>query len=135
MKKVMMALIALPMLVLAGCGQPSVQKAQNQFCQNLAKLKQSLVTLSNLTPNSKVGELRKAREEAVKSLAAVKKSAAELKVAKTDALEKADKDLEKTIKNIPNKYTLAKAAETIQPKVAAVEAARAQLESTVKCSQ
>jgi D-aminopeptidase len=133
MKNQIATLLAIPALMLAGCGQPSVEKAETTYCKDLASLKQSLAALAAVTPSSKVGDVRKAREDVEKSIAALKKSAAQVKTARTDALETANADLDKTIKNIPNRDTLAEAAATIQPKVAAVETARAQLQTQVNC--
>lgn len=134
MKKVIAVLVGLPMLALMSCSQtPSVPKAEAEFCKNLADLQVSLKTLSNITPTSKVGDVKKAQAAVVKNYNELKKSAAKVEKAKTDKLEKAYADLDKTVKGIPNKDTLAQAAATVKPKVQAVEAARAQLQSTVNC--
>lgn len=133
MKKQIATLLAIPALILAGCGQPSVEKSEANYCKDLAALKQSLAALAAVTPSSKVGDVRKAREDVEKSISNLKKSAAQVKTARTDALEAANADLDKTIRSIPNRDTLAEAANTVKPKVAAVEAARAQLQTQVNC--
>jgi len=133
MRKRIAMVLALPALILAGCGQPSVEKAEANYCKDLAALKQSLVELAAITTNSKVGEVKKAQANVDKAWSDLKKSVVEVKEAKTDALDNAYADLDKTIKRIPNRDTLAEAAATVQPKVQAVETARAQLQSQVKC--
>ncbi len=133
MNKHIFAWLVAPALILAGC-QPSVQKAETIYCKDLANLKQSLAELAAITPDSKVGDVRKARNNVDRALSDVKRSAAQVKEARTNALEKATDDLDRTIQNLPNRDTLAQAAATVKPKVAAVEAARAQLESQVNCN-
>jgi ribosomal protein S18 len=132
MKKYIALLLAIPALILAGC-QPSVEKAEANYCKDLASLKQSLAELAAISPSSKVGDVKKAQENVEKSLADFRKSVSQVKEAKTDALDAANADLDKTIKAIPNRDTLAEAAATIKPKVEVVEVARAQLQTQVNC--
>ncbi|HEY9616850.1 MAG TPA: hypothetical protein V6C64_08420 [Microcoleaceae cyanobacterium] len=134
MKKQTTMVLAISALMLAGCGQPSVPKAEANYCKDLVALKQALVELANITPNSKVGDVKKAQANVDKALANLKTSTADVKEAKVDAVEKAYDDLDKTIKKIPNRDTLAQAAATVKPKVDAVEAARAQLQTQVNCN-
>lgn len=134
MKKPTTMLLTISALILAGCGQPSVPKAEANYCKDLVALKQALVELAAITPNSKIGDVRKAQANVDKALAHLKKSTAEVKEAKLEAVEKAYNDLDKTIKKIPNRDTLAQAAATVKPKVEAVEVARAQLQTQVNCN-
>ncbi len=133
MNKHIFTLLVAPVLILAGC-QPSVQKAEANYCKNLANLKQSLAELAAITPNSKVGDVRKAKDNVDRAMSDLKRSASQVKEARTNALERATDDLDRTIQTLPNRDTLAQAAATVKPKVAAVEAARAQLESQVNCN-
>ncbi len=133
MNKHIFTWLVIPALILAGC-QPSVQKAETNYCKDLANLKQALAELAAITPNSQVGDVRRARDNVDRAMSDLKRSAAQVKEARTNALEKATDDLDRTIQNLPNRDTLAQAAATIKPKVAAVEAARAQLESQVNCN-
>lgn len=139
-KKLTIGLILLPALVLAGCQQPSVEKAEvkaekseTEACKNLAKLKQSIATLAAVTPSSTVGDVKKAQKDVTQETDALKQSLAEVDKAKSKVLEAAKEDLEKTIKTLPDKDTLAQAATAIQPKAAAVEAARVQLSAQINC--
>jgi hypothetical protein len=138
-KTIIVGLALLPSLTLVGC-QPSVQEAEQkvekketQACMKLAELEQSLITLAAITPDSTVGDVKKAQEEVTQSIAELKASLQELDQAKLQALEVANDELDKNIQTLPEQDTLAEAAATIQPQVEAVEAARAQLSSDLEC--
>ncbi|WP_088888890.1 hypothetical protein [Leptolyngbya ohadii] len=124
----------LPVLMLVGCAQaPTTADATADFCQNLASLKQELASLGTLTPNSTVGEFNTTRDRIKIAFDKLNRSATVLQNVKVDDLKKAEENFNKTVSNISPKDTLADAATQVQQAGAEVEAARAQVSSTVSC--
>ena len=135
MKNRLVSWLFLPILLLTfGC-QPSVQSAEEKFCSDLDAFEASLTKLSELDSSSSVEDARTAFKDAVASLNTVSESAAEVKKAELNELNKSKDDLDKTIKNLPDQESLAEAVDTIKEKVEVVKAARAQLRSDVECAE
>lgn len=135
--KPLMVLAAGSLLVaVTGCGNSASDTASRQaeLCQDLAGLKTAVATLRSLGPNSTVKDLKQARKDVDDRYEEVKQSAQAVQEAKIDDLRRTRKELEEAVKKIPDKATLAQASASIKDEVAAVDAAIAQLNTTVKCS-
>lgn len=134
MNKKLISLLSFTILATAGCSrQVSTSEAVTAVCQDLSTLKQELATLANLTPQSTVGELRAARDRIEVSLDKLKRAENVLEKARLDELKKAEKNFEEKVNGISKKDTLAEATAQVKQAGAQVEAARAQLSSTVQC--
>ncbi|HEY9616310.1 MAG TPA: hypothetical protein V6C64_05700 [Microcoleaceae cyanobacterium] len=132
---ILMAAIVL-LIAATGCGNGASNTAarQAELCQDLASLKTAVATLRSMGPNNTVKELKQARKDVDDRYEEVKKSAQAVQEAQIDDLRKARKQLETAVKKIPDKATLAQAQASIKDEVAAVDAALAQLNTSVKCN-
>lgn len=140
-------LTALPLLLLVSCtGGSSTQSAQPtqstvstqdnkaQLCTDLARFDTALAGLKSMSPNSTVGDLRKAQDQVKTAFSAVKASSATVQDSKIADLDKAYENLNKEMTGMPDNATLSQAKAMVTPKIAAVEAAEAQMKSRVSCS-
>jgi len=122
------------LLLIASCAsQPTTADQKAELCRNLATLNTSIATLRSMGPNSSVGDFRKAQDNVKDAYNAVKKSAEAVQDAKVADLDRAYDDLEKAIRRVPNNATMQQAAQSIQPQVAAVQAAQDQARSGLNC--
>jgi hypothetical protein len=129
-------LAALPLSLLVSCASgpaPSTQDKKAELCTNLARFKTSVATLKSMSPSSTVGDFRKAQDQVKTAFDAFKTSAVAVQGAKTADLEAAFNSLGKAVAAVPNTATLSQAAESIAPKIAAVEAAEDQIKSGLNC--
>ncbi len=134
MNNKLISLVTFSILVVVGCRQqPSTEQATRAFCQDLSNLRQQLATLSNLTPQSTVGDLLATRDRIEASLNKVKQAGSVLQNAHLDDLRRAENNFKNTVNSISKRATLAEAAAKVKQAGAQVEAARAQLSSTVQC--
>ena len=130
-------LAALSLLLLVSCGNKSAQSTQDQkakLCTDLARFDTAVATLKSMSPNSTVGDFKKADAQVRATYSDVTKSAQKVQDAKTADLERAYNNLDKAIRSIPNTATLRQAGASISGKVAAVQAAEAQMRSNVSCT-
>lgn len=128
--------IALPLLVLVGCASQSPQVTQDpkaELCTNLARFNTAVATLKSMSPSSTVGDFRSAREQVQTTYAAVKESASNVQDARATELERAYQALDQSLQTISDSSTLSQAAASIAPQVAAVEAARTQMQAGLNC--
>jgi hypothetical protein len=81
--------------------------------------------LTNLDSYSRMGEVKAAADMATHPFDAVQQSNAEVKNAQVDALRNAYEDLQVAIADLPDDATVVEdAAASLQPQIAAVQAAR-----------
>lgn len=136
MKPFNVSLTVLPLLLLISCASPpqaTTQDKKAELCTNLAKLNTSVATLKSMSPSSTVGDFRNAQEQVKVAYNNVKTSAQNVQEAKAADLDRAYSDLEKSMKSVPNNATLKQASQSVSPKIAAVEAAQAQMQSGLNC--
>lgn len=134
-------LVTLPLLLLASCTNnatqtteaPTTQDKKTELCTKLARFDTSVATLKSLSPSSTVGDFKNAQEQVRVAYNDVKSAASTVQDAKSADLDRAYQDLEKAMKAVPNTATLNQAANSIKPKVEAVQAAEDQMRSNVKC--
>lgn len=109
MKLAYFSLVALPIVLLTGCGgqEPqSIADQQAQLCTDLARLNTSVATLKSMSPSSTVGDFKAARDEVKANFEQVKLTAQTVQEAKVSDLEIAYQDLDSAIQNIPETATL-----------------------------
>ncbi|PSB18590.1 hypothetical protein C7B65_14950 [Phormidesmis priestleyi ULC007] len=139
-------LAALPLLLLVSCTggsstqspQPtqstvSTQDNKAQLCTDLARFDTAVAALKSMSPSSTVGDFRKARDQVKTAYSAVKATAATVQDSKIADLDKAYANLDTAITGMPDNATLSQANAMVTPKVAAVQAAEAQMKSRVSC--
>ncbi|MGF1492689.1 MAG: hypothetical protein ACFBSC_09585 [Microcoleaceae cyanobacterium] len=126
-------LLILSAVVVSCTQEPSVEQARADLCRDLAELQQNLAALEAISPNSSIGDLKQAKADVAESFKKVQAAREEVEEAKIEELEVAHTDLETAVSKISEKDSIADAAGSVQPEVQKVEAARAQLFSTVKC--
>jgi predicted Zn-dependent protease len=136
MKSFNLVVASLPLLVLVSCANPqaTTQDKKAELCTNLARFNTSVATLKSLSPNSTVGDFRKARDQVKTAFNEVKTSAQAVQEAKIVDLEAAENNLDKAISKVPNNATLQQATQSVAPQVAAVESAQQQMQSGLGCS-
>jgi len=136
MKIAHFSVVALPFMLLAGCGNQapeSVADQKAQLCTDLARFNTSVATLTSMSPSSTVSDFRTARDEVKANFEQVKLTAQSVQEAKTAELETAYQDLDGALESIPETATLQQAADSVAEPVAAVEAARAQMNADLDC--
>jgi hypothetical protein len=120
-------LIAVFMLLLAGCGQPiSVEEAEAQFCDDLLDFQAAVNGLRALGPDAPVEESEAAIELVEDTWDDVANSAYVVEDAQYEALEEAQEDLDDALRDIEDETTLGEAATMLQEEVANVQAAYAE---------
>jgi len=130
-------LATLSLLLLVSCANKSPQSTQDtktQLCTDLARFDTAVTTLKSMSPNSTVGDFRKAQDQVSATFSNVTKSAQKVQDAKAADLNRAYDNLNKAIRGIPNTATLRQASASISGKVAAVKAAETQMRSNLSCS-
>ena len=126
--------VAVGLLALAlACSSPSSADAQVALCSNLTTFQQSVEELTNLDSYSTMGEVKAAANMVRHPFDAVQQSNAEVKNAQVDALRNTYEDLQSAIADLPDAATVEDAKASLQPQIAAVQAAREQVSSRVEC--
>jgi ABC-type transporter Mla subunit MlaD len=80
-----------------------------------------------------VDALKQAEEQVGEAFRKVKASVWDTQAVKLDDLEKAYDDLDKTVKDIPDRSTISQAIAAISDKVTAIESSSSQLKSGLQC--
>ena len=108
MKKGVLVIVSvLLLLALAGC--ISVDRAKTDYCQDLGSFGRAVANMRHIDANSTVEELQDAQQDVAEAWDDLSRSAGRLADAQYRELEQAQKDLEKTISDIPDEATLAEA--------------------------
>lgn len=126
--------LSLCTLLLAACQpQQTGAEATVNFCGDLRALNRSVAALNATTGAATVGEYKQRMQAVDDAWNDLKESAKALPQARTNDLESAYNDLKQTVNSIPSDSSLGQAAQTVQPKIAAVSVARQQLGSGARC--
>jgi ABC-type transporter Mla subunit MlaD len=125
----------LTLLLMPGCVTRAIQEKQALFCTNLADLNRSIAGLRQFQTSSRstVDALKQAEEQVGEAFRKVKASVWDTQAVKLDDLEKAYDDLDKTVKDIPDRSTISQAIAAISDKVTAIESSSSQLKSGLQC--
>ncbi len=113
MKKLILIVAVVALAGLAGCARDSVPKAMEDFCASLQTLDDAAAQFEQLTPDSTVGDVKKARNNVADAWRQVTRSAGNLVEARVDSIEGAVRDLERTVDSVSNRDTVAEAAANI----------------------
>lgn len=131
-----MMFVALLLLALAGCGQPTtVDEAKVQLCQDLSTFRDTVRTLISADQDTTVEEFQANREAVAESYAAVQESAASVQEAQLDDLEAAYTNLDQAIQAIPTNATMLEAVDSLRDEAAALDSAWQDLLAEVQCAQ
>jgi tetrahydromethanopterin S-methyltransferase subunit F len=101
-----LSLTVVLLLSIAGCGQPSVDQAKANFCQDLGEFATAVVNLRQIDSSSTKQELQDAFSAAQRAWDDLKNSAGSLQNAQVDGVEAAVNDLQRSIDDIPDDATL-----------------------------
>ena len=101
-----LSLTVVLLLSIAGCGQPSVDQAKANFCQDLGEFGTAVVNLRQIDGSSTKQELQDAVSAAQKAWDDLKNSAATLQNVQVDGVEAAMNDLQRSVDDIPDDATL-----------------------------
>jgi hypothetical protein len=117
-------LVALVVLLLAGCGEPiSIEEAEAALCDALVQFRAAVNGLEALTPESTVEEAEAALDVVADAWNDVANAADVLASAQYDQLDEAYEDLDDAIRAIDEADTIQDAAAAVQAQVANVNAA------------
>ena len=136
MKIAHFSVVALPVMLLAACGNQateSVADQKAQLCTDLARFNTSVATLKSMSPSSTVSDFRAARDEVKANFEQVKMTAQSVQEAKVAELETAYQGLDSAVQSIPETATLQQAMDSVSTQVVAVEDARAQMNADLNC--
>ena len=134
MKNILYLSLAVVLLLsLAGCGQPSVDQAKANFCQDLGEFGTAVVNLRQIDASSTKQELQDAVSDAQKAWDDLKNSAGTLQNVQVDGVEAAVNDLQKSVDDIPDDATLEQGLVAVQQAALATAAEVVKTTNTV-CS-
>jgi hypothetical protein len=128
-----LSLAVVLLLSLAGCGQPSVDQAKANFCQDLGEFATSVVNLRQIDASSTKQELQDATNSVQKAWDDLKSSAGTLQNVQVDGVESAVNDLQKSVDDIPDDATLEQGLVGVQQAALATAAEVVKTTNTV-CS-
>ena len=128
-----LSLTVVLLLSLAGCGQPSVDQAKANFCQDLGEFGTAVVGLRQINPTSTKQELQDATNAVQNAWGDLKSSAETLQNVQVDGVEAAVNDLQKSVDDIPDDATLADGLVAVQQAALATAAEVVRTTNTV-CS-
>lgn len=129
-----LAIFTLSFATMIGCtSPPTMEEANAEFCTDLATLRQNMASLTAISPDSTVGQLKDAKAAVTESFRDVKDSAAQMQTIRIDKLEQAHEDLDRAINNISNNDRISEALASVQPAIAEVQAAEEELHAGAAC--
>ena len=115
MKNILYLSLAIVLLLsLAGCGQPSVDQAKANFCQDLGEFGTAVVNLRQIDASSTKQELQDATNGVQKAWGDLKNSASTLQNVQVSGMESAVNDLQKSVDDIPDDATLEQGLVAVQ---------------------
>jgi len=131
-KTLLVGILLLVVAVLMGaCAGPSIDQAKADYCQKLGKFGQAVATLRQIDENSTVDEVKSAQEEISKAWDELSKASGTLRDTQFDEMEQAYKNLEKTLKDIPQgEATLGEVQQGVQAAVLATLAESVDIAAT-----
>ena len=103
MKKALLVgtLLLVVAVLMGACAGPSIDEAKADYCQKLGEFGQAVATLRQVDENSTVDELKSAQDQMGKAWDELSKASGALRDTQFDEMEQAYKNLDKTIKDIP----------------------------------
>jgi len=119
-------------VTIASC-QPSVDQTKAQLCGAIAGFNQAIAALQAVQGSSTVGQLKAAQKSVNKAAQQVDEAAEKYQKAEVRELKDSYQQLERKIKIIPDKATLAQAQQSIQPEVQNLKAVLQQTQTQVQC--
>ena len=111
---IFLSLTVVLLLSIAGCGQPSVDQAKANFCQDLGEFATAVVDLRQIDATSTKQELQDAVSAVQNAWGDLKNSAGKLQNAQVDGVESAVNDLQKSVDDIPDDAMLAEGLVAVQ---------------------
>jgi heat shock protein HslJ len=123
MKNLILILAMLALVGLAGCGNQTPEEATAQFCSSLQEFDAAIQQLEQITPENTVGELNQSRDDVDDAWKQVTRSAEQLRDARIDSIEDAWTSLERTMRSISNRDTIADAVAEVNAAALQVRAA------------
>ena len=106
MKKTLIGLLLILGIIAVGCNQPTVEEANEAFCQSLQAFGDALTNLETISPTSTVGDLKDASAEVDKAWNQVTNSAKQLNEVKLDTIDESWKNLRRTVNQVNDNDTL-----------------------------
>ncbi len=128
-----LSLTVVLLLSLAGCGQPSVDQAKANFCQDLGEFGTAVVNLRQIDSSSTKQEAQDAVNDARRAWDDLKNSAGSLQNVQVDGVEAAVNDLQRSVDDIPDDATLEQSLAAVRGAALATAAEIVQITNTV-CS-
>lgn len=132
MKTLIVIVAAAALLGLASCGNQTPEEATANFCASLQAFDDSVQSLQQITASNTMGELKQARNAVADAWKQVTRSAKQLSEARIDSIDDAWTSLERTIRSISQRDTIADAAAEVSAGAAQVRVAVASVGS-VSC--
>lgn len=123
MKILIVIVVAAALLGMAGCGNQTPEEAAANFCASLQGFDESVQQLQQITPSNTMRELDQARNSVADAWKQVTRSAEQLSEARVDSIDDAWTSLERTIRSISQRDTIADAAAEVSAGAAQVRAA------------
>jgi hypothetical protein len=130
-KGIWFVVVAIALLLLAGCGAASVDQAKVQFCGDWNALGTAIQNAKALNENSTVEETKAAQEQIAQAWDKAKNSAAQLQDVQLEATEDAYNAMTQAINSIPGDATLGQASAAVQASVNTFETAYTAINTTV----
>lgn len=132
MKTLIVLVIAAALLGLTGCTRQTPEDAMAKLCTNVQNFDAAVQQMQQITPETTVGDAKKARAAAADAWQQVTRSAEKLSEVRVDSIQEAWTNLERTIDSISNRDTIAEATAEVVIAATQVRAAVAQVGS-VSC--
>ncbi len=138
MKRLNVVLALLSLVLVTGCVTRAIREKQAQLCSYLGTMNTSIAAVRRVsnTTQATAETLKQAEARVTAAFRDVKASTQDVPTeakANIDELEKAYEDLDKTIKEIPDKSTIDQARAALTEKVVTVESAIAKTQSSLRC--
>jgi ElaB/YqjD/DUF883 family membrane-anchored ribosome-binding protein len=120
----------------AGCGssKPSAQEAQAKLCSELKQVRATLKPVLNPSSETTVGDVKNVRDKLESELGDLADAAKDVKVATQSQLDSAAKDLQDSLKSIPDSATLSEAAMQVASSATAFAGAVKKTVAGIDCS-
>jgi hypothetical protein len=130
-----LAITVLAVSLVAGCtrGESSVT-ARARFCKQFAEYKAAVAAMPAMNANTKVSDVRASLDRVRREYKALSKDAQRLDAARAQDLERAEKNFERSIQELPGKATLAEAQTRLAGPAAELRAASDQMSASAQCS-
>ena len=123
----------LVIIALAGCRQESPATARANFCEKLAEFQQALADVPPMEATTRVQDLRNAWQHVLREYRELQSDARSLDQARARQLERAARNLQSAMNDIPPNATVAEAATMMREPAEEYRAASQQMQASVQC--